>query len=77
MNKKKLQYLKENIVWACIWNITLIPLIAIPITYINLPIYLKVGTIIVVYISFVATSIKDWYVEERIDILEKKLKELN
>lgn len=74
--KTKIQYLKENIILAIIWNLPLILLITIPFVDILKKEYLIIGSIIT-FFYLVISSIESWYNDYRFEELEKQIKEQN
>ena len=74
--KDRKQFFKENIVIALIWNLFYITPISIMVDVLMDDLISTIGILIFVYIILIANSIKSWYVEEQLEFLDKKVKEL-
>ena len=75
--KTKLQYFKENWIFCIIMNIFLIPVIWMPINTIELDMYYKVGTTILIWVYLYLDSMKSWYNDYRFDYLNDLIKKQN
>ena len=75
--KTKIEFFKEHIIFVLIWNITLMPVIIIPIKYAFTDTFYFVLCSISIYAVFVGNTMKDWYTEYRIDELEKQINSKN
>ena len=70
--KTKTEFLKENIILACIWNIPSTLCIIIPFINVLKKEYLICGSIIIfIYLSL--SSIESWYNDYRFEELEKQI----
>lgn len=74
--KDKKVFFKENIVIALIWNLLYIAPISIMVDVFIDDLILTIGILIFVYCILITNSIKSWYVEEQLEFLDKKVKEL-
>lgn len=74
--KDKKVFFKENIVIALIWNLLYIAPISIMVDVLMDDLILTIGILILVYCILITNSIKSWYIEEQLEFLDKKVKEL-
>ena len=74
--KDKKVFFKENIVSALIWNLLYIAPISIMVDVLMDDLILTIGILILVYCILITNSIKSWYIEEQLEFLDKKVKEL-
>lgn len=74
--KDKKVFFKENIVNALIWNLLYIAPITIMVVLLIDDLISTIGIVIFLYSVLVFNSIKSWYVEEQLEFLDKKVKDL-
>lgn len=75
--KDKKVFFKENIVIALIWNLLYIAPISVMVNILMDDLISTIGIIIFVYCILVVNSIKSWYIEEQLEFLNKKVRELS
>ena len=74
--KDRKVFFKENIVIALIWNLLYIAPISIMVDVLMDDLISTIGIVIFLYGILVFNSIKSWYVEEQLEYLNKKVKDL-
>ena len=74
--KTKNQYHKENCMISVIWNIPSITFFALSISYINLPTYILIGSVAILFVILCIRSLDSWYNDYRFEELDKQIKEL-
>lgn len=74
--KDRKQFFKENIVIALIWNLLYVAPISIMVDVLIDDLISTIGIVIFLYGILVFNSIKSWYVEEQLEFLDKKVKDL-
>ena len=72
--KTKNEYLKENWIVIIIWNtITIFPIMT-AVSNIEIPMYMRIGTIILIFLYMCGNSLESWYNDYRFDELHKLIK---
>jgi len=74
--KDRKVFFKENIVIALVWNLLYIAPISIMVDVLTDDLISTIGIVIFLYIILVFNSIKSWYIEEQLEFLDKKVKDL-
>lgn len=74
--KDKKVFFKESIVIALIWNLLYIIPISIMVDVLTDNLISTISIVIFLYGILVSKSIKNWYVEEQLEYLNKKVNDL-
>lgn len=74
--KDRKVFFKESIVIALVWNLLYIAPISIMVNVLMDDLISTIGIVILLYGILVINSIKSWYVDEQLEFLNKKVKDL-
>lgn len=73
--KTKSQFFKENIIVSIILNLPILFIVISPFNHILDTLYLILGAIIIL-LALSINSIEKWYLEEKLEYFEKRIKQL-